>query len=137
MSTILVDNLTGKTTAGSITVTSEGGAATQSLQQGLAKVWANIQGSGTAAIDDSLNTSGLVDNGTGNYTLSFTNSLSNVVYAPTMGGRQSGANVANVFADGPSNMLTGSVVIKGYNNDASPAARDYDPVIIQISGDLA
>jgi len=35
MSTILVDNLTGKTSAGSITVTSEGGAATQSLQQEL------------------------------------------------------------------------------------------------------
>jgi hypothetical protein len=29
MSTILVDNLTGKTSAGDITVTSEGGAATQ------------------------------------------------------------------------------------------------------------
>jgi hypothetical protein len=37
MSTILVDNLTGKTSAGDITVTSEGGAATMQLQQGLAK----------------------------------------------------------------------------------------------------
>ena len=44
MSTILVDNLTGKTSAGDITVTSEGGAATQSLQQGLAKVWVMFQG---------------------------------------------------------------------------------------------
>ena len=104
---------------------------------GSAKAWANIQGSGTAAINDSLNTSSLTDNATGNYTLFFTNSLSNVVYAPTMGGRQSGANIANTFADGPGNMLTGAVVIKGYNNDASPAARDYNPVIIQISGDLA
>jgi hypothetical protein len=31
MSTILVDNLTGKTTAGDITVTSEGGAATRKV----------------------------------------------------------------------------------------------------------
>ena len=38
MSEIKVDTLTGKTSAGDITVTSEGGAATQSLQQGLAKV---------------------------------------------------------------------------------------------------
>jgi len=126
--TIIADTLT-HSTAGSVT--------TDYVVNGSAKVWANIQGSGTAAIDNSLNASGLVDNSTGNYTLSFTNSLSNVVYAPTMGGRQSGANIANTFADGPSNMLTGSVVIKGYNNDASPAARDYDPVIIQISGDLA
>jgi hypothetical protein len=35
MSTILVDNLTGKTSAGDITVTSEGGAATQSVAAGV------------------------------------------------------------------------------------------------------
>ena len=39
MSEIKVDTLTGKTTAGDITVTSEGGAATMQLQQGLAKAW--------------------------------------------------------------------------------------------------
>ena len=38
MSEIKVDTLTGKTSAGDITVTSEGGAATMQLQQGLAKV---------------------------------------------------------------------------------------------------
>ncbi len=37
MSTVIADNLTGKTSAGDITVTSEGGAATMQLQQGLAK----------------------------------------------------------------------------------------------------
>ena len=40
MASILkVDELRGIASAGSITVTSEGGAATQSLQQGLAKAW--------------------------------------------------------------------------------------------------
>ena len=67
MSTILVDNLTGKTSAGSITVTSEGGAATQSLQQGLAKAWVNFNGQGTIAARDSFNLSSLDDNGTGDY----------------------------------------------------------------------
>jgi hypothetical protein len=56
MSEIKVDNLTGKTSAGDITVTSEGGAATQSLQQGLAKAWCNFNGTGTiASLRDSLN----------------------------------------------------------------------------------
>jgi hypothetical protein len=50
MSTILVDNLTGKTSAGDITVTSEGGAATMQLQQGLAKAWVNFNGTGTVAL---------------------------------------------------------------------------------------
>ena len=53
MSEIKVDTLTGKTSAGDITVTSEGGAATMQLQQGLAKVWQNLDGSGTISTRDS------------------------------------------------------------------------------------
>ena len=80
MSEILVDNLTGKTSAGSITVTSEGGAATQSLQQGLAKAWIRFNGSGTIAVTDSLNIASITDNGTGDYSNTFTNSMSNNDY---------------------------------------------------------
>ena len=80
MSTILVDNLTGKTSAGSITVTSEGGAATQSLQQGLAKAWHNFDGTGTVAARDSFNISSLADNGTGVYTSTYTNAFNNTTY---------------------------------------------------------
>ena len=66
MSEIKVDNLTGKTSAGDITVTSEGGAATQSLQQGLAKAWVLYdQLDGTADTVGSLNLSTLVDVATG------------------------------------------------------------------------
>jgi len=81
MSEIKVDTLTGKTTAGDITVTSEGGAATMQLQQGLAKVWVNFNGTGTIAIRDSLSASGLVDNGTGNYTVNFTNAMSSANFS--------------------------------------------------------
>jgi hypothetical protein len=81
MSTIIADNLTGKTSAGSVTVTSEGGAATQSLQQGLAKAWVNFNGTGTIAARDSLNLTSLTDNGTGDYTVSYTNNMNNVNYS--------------------------------------------------------
>ena len=83
MSEIKVDNLTGKTAAGDITVTSEGGAATQSLQQGLAKSWANFNGEGTAAILDSMNTASLTDSGTGKFSITFTNAMGNVYYVFT------------------------------------------------------
>ena len=76
MSTILVDNLTGKTSAGSITVTSEGGAATQSLQQGLAKAWANIEPAATPTLHDSNNVGSLTDHGTGEYSINLTNGMS-------------------------------------------------------------
>ena len=78
MSTILVDNLTGKTSAGSITVTSEGGAATQSLQQGLAKAWASAN---QAALQDSLNVSSTTDNQSGDTTFTYSNAMVNDDYA--------------------------------------------------------
>ena len=81
MSTILVDNLTGKTSAGDITVTSEGGAATQSLQQGLAKAWIDYKGTATNAVQDSLNIASVTDNGTGDYTIILSNSMSTAEYS--------------------------------------------------------
>jgi len=76
MSSIIADNLTGKTAAGNVTVTSEGGAATQSLQQGLSKAWLNLNGTGTIAIVESLNIASVADNGTGQYTATYTSSMS-------------------------------------------------------------
>ena len=70
---IKTDKLTGKTTAGSIAVTGEGNSTTTNLQQGLAKAWGDC--THEAAITDSLNLSGGVDNGVGDYTYSFTNNM--------------------------------------------------------------
>lgn len=76
MSEIKTDKLTGVGTAGDITVTSEGGAATMQLQQGLAKVWFLLEGDiGTPVFRDSLNGSSVTDNGTGDYTAFFSNSF--------------------------------------------------------------
>ena len=86
MSEIKVDNLTGKTSAGDITVTSEGGAATQSLQQGLTKAWVNFNGTGTVAVRDSLNTSSISDSGTGKYSYNGSSSFSNANYCFSFGG---------------------------------------------------
>ena len=82
MASILkVDELQGITAAGDITVTSEGGAATQSLQQGLVKQWSNFNGSGTLAVNDSFNTSSVTDNGTGDYRSGITTNFGNDDYS--------------------------------------------------------
>ena len=74
MSEIKVDNLTGKTSGGNITVTD--GSVTMKLQDGLAMVWFHLEGDvTTATIRQGLNTSSVVDNGTGDYTVNFTNSF--------------------------------------------------------------
>ena len=69
MSTLLLNTLTGKTSAGSIVVTGEGGSTTTNMQQGLVKAWLNLDGDSTASIVDNLNVGSLTDNGTGSFTI--------------------------------------------------------------------
>ena len=76
------DELTGKSTAGSIAVTAEGNTTTTNLQQGLAKSWCRWQStSGTASVTDSFNHSGIVDNGAGDFTITIASAMANVNYA--------------------------------------------------------
>ena len=80
-SELRVDNLKGSTTGGSINVLGEGTSATTNLQQGLAKHWTSIDGSGTVSLPDSFNTSGLTDLGSGNYQPAFTINMNNSDYS--------------------------------------------------------
>ena len=73
MSTLKVDSI-GKTSG-----------KTQDTMSGFAKAWINYKGTSTNAIMDSFNYSGVVDNGTGDYTYSFTNAMSSGEYSPTFG----------------------------------------------------
>ena len=50
----------------------------------LAKVWVNFNGSGTVEIRDDFNVSTLTDNGTGDYTVNFTNAMADTNYAVTL-----------------------------------------------------
>tara|TARA_R100000149_G_scaffold62675_1_gene32932 strand:+ start:363 stop:797 length:435 start_codon:yes stop_codon:yes gene_type:complete len=86
MASILkVDTITGVATAGSIAITGEGNSTTTNLQQGLLKMWADLSGSGTPAIDDSTNTSSVTDVGTGERRINLTNSMSNTNYMAIAG----------------------------------------------------
>ena len=81
MSEILVNKLTGTSTAGSILVTGEGNSTTTNLQQGLTKAWVYCTPS---AIGDSHNHSSFTDNGTGDHTLGLTNAMASAVNYTTM-----------------------------------------------------
>ena len=74
-----VDTIKGKTTEGSISIQGEG-SATTNLQQGVAKVWINFNGTGTPAARDSFNVGSITDNGTGSYDIVFTNAMGNANY---------------------------------------------------------
>jgi hypothetical protein len=48
--------------------------------RGIAKAWVNFDGTGTIAARDSENVSSLTDNGTGDYTVNFSNAFANTNY---------------------------------------------------------
>ena len=135
MASILkVDTITGVITAGSIAVTGEGNSTTTNLQQGLAKVWANWNGTGTVAIRDSFNTASITDNGTGDYTTNVSNAMANANYCFTaLGGDTSGS--LSVRIENASNRTTTTIDLISYNT--SNAALDIQDVNSLFHGDLA
>lgn len=81
MSTLVIDTIQGKTTAGSVTVKGEN-TNTTNLQQGLIKQWSKIDGQ-AATIDDSFNVSSVSDEAVGKKQLVATNVMSNANYSVT------------------------------------------------------
>ena len=135
MSEIKVDTLTGKTSDGNITVTSEGGAATMQLQQGLAKAWINFNGNGTIASRDSFNSASLVDNGTGDYTNNFTNAMGNANFSAMVASGDVSGNKSTRDEE-VYQITTGLVKYFIYHTNAE-LARDEDYIGGTVHGDLA
>lgn len=140
MSEILVDNLTGKTSAGSITVYSEGGTATQSLQQGLTKAWVNYNGTGTVAVRDSFNITNLTDVGTGRQTVDFVNDFSAADYSATMGTQYIGGSTNGVLVEdgGLSAARTSTPsLLKLRGEQSGGTDLDLSVASVSVFGDLA
>jgi hypothetical protein len=136
MSEILTNKLTGTSTAGSIVVTGEGNSTTTNLQQGLAKVWCKWNASVT--VDDSFNQSSMVDVGTGDYEVVFTNNFgaASKFAAGGLGGQY---GVASGFMSwtGGGNNNTHADRIKVQFQNSSGTNTDVDKNTILVVGDLA
>ena len=138
MSTILVNTLTGTTTAGSIAVTGEGNSTTTNLQQGLAKGWVNFNGTATFngsddEIRDSFNITSTIDQGSGDYDFGYTTNMSNENYAVAGIANGSGASNAMINLDGA---ITSSAVVLRTINTADNR-QDSDHVLVVVHGDRA
>ena len=80
MSTLVIDTIQGKTTAGSVNVRGEGSNNTN-LQQGLAKVRSQYMGLTNTLQTGALNNSSVTDNATGDFTHSFSSNFSDIKYS--------------------------------------------------------
>ena len=143
MASILkVDELQGIVSAGDITVTSEGGAATQSLQQGLAKARVNFDGTGTIAARDSINLSSLTDNGTGDYTVNFSSSFDNATYNLSASTKMVTGNEGYVLSYNHSTTVTSSAMrlrhgVPGTYGSTAMSTIDNNYNFATFHGDLA
>jgi len=124
MSTLNVSNITDGTDT----------VETGYVVNGSAKAWVNFDGESTAAIRDSFNSSSLSDNGVGNYTVTFTNSMSNSSYsAPAAGSSIYG--ISN-HGCGMTNARTVST-LDFLSTDDTSTTRDARYFDAAIHGDLA
>jgi hypothetical protein len=105
--------------------------------EGRAKAWVNLNGTGTIAIRDSFGISSVVDNGTGDYTASFTNSFGNTNYHTSSSIGRGTTGISSFWLTGPdgSDPLVGSFQFVTYANNA--AARDAPWAGVTFYGDLA
>ena len=135
MSTIKVTNL--QDTSGTNSSTSE------EIYQGRAKVWISFNGSGTVEIRDDFNVSTLTDNGTGDYTITFTTALANNDYAlvtnqrlDTNGGAPNIVHTGNEHDD---NTTTSAKIVSGTGNQnaagTSGSFADCKSVHVVVFGD--
>ena len=125
------DELTGKTTASSIAVTGEGGSTTTNLQQGLCKSWCYFNGTlTTPTLEDSLNKSSVADDGSGAFTLSFTNNMGNALYSIHV-------NSSNLSGIWSSSLMTASSCKIFTASLATGNNQDRDPTVTATVGDLA
>lgn len=129
MSTLVVDSLsdgsTTKTIAALLANVSGAGALTS---------WAQYVGTGTAALNDNDNVTSITDNGTGDYTFTFTAAMANDDYGL---GATAGDAGLDLFATnaGNTDFLAASIQLLIY--DDAGTATDPDIGTFQQYGDLA
>ena len=107
----------------------------------ICKAWVNFNGTGTVAIRDDFNVSSITDNGTGDYTVNFTNALNDANYSVV--GSTTGltsANPVRIFvikgdADaGASDKTTAHVTIQTGSSTTVSVLDDMAEINVQIFG---
>ena len=154
MGTIKADILTGLSTtsdvtiasnkfvgtaSGTMTVVGEGGTTQTGLQQGLCKVWVNMDAGTT--INDSHNVSGLTDVGSGAHTITFSNNTASANYSPSMNGKEGvGETHSSAVVDvilNPTRVVFTTSDIKVTSQNFNNQLTDMNTNTVNINGDLA
>ncbi len=102
---------------------------------GSAKAYANVDMTGTAALDGSFNISGLTDSGTGQFTLTISSDMGNANYSFSVGFNDQSSDVGPVLkVTSESALQTGQISFQKKENNSLV---DCDVNCVHILGDLA
>jgi len=149
MSTVVLDTITGKSTATTITIGStpvvsasatsmtirgEGSAQT-SIQQGLVKQWCHLDLNTENSIDDSFNTSGIVDTATGKVTVTRTTNFASINYCMAGSAWSGGNNYERSCSNHAAKTTALQLVAVAINSNGTLA--DCQDVELIYTGDLA
>ena len=123
----------GFVTDGGVTVAklSTSGTEADNVKKRVAKAWVNFSGTGTPAIQEDFNFTSITDNGTGDYTLSFTANMSSANYVAVGTVCASSRGVVSITA-----IAAGTVQVitrEGHTGTAT----DYGETSVLVFGDLA
>ena len=132
-------------TTGTLTLTSEGGATTTDVTQGLAKSWINFNGTGTIAARDSFNVTSITDDATGNYRVTIANDMASVGYSisgTSMHEEDGTADARSTLLTNRSGPIRTATIfavhsVLGSSQDVADAFFDANNISTQVSGDLA
>ena len=109
--------------------------ATSVVANGSAKAWGLINGTGTVAIRDSFNISGISDGGTGKITVSISNSMGSANYTATLRSDIDDAvQAARYYNPEIYTRAAGSFNLVTYSNSAE---EDHAYIDTAVHGDLA
>ena len=151
MSEVILDTITGKPTATTITIGSTPvvsasansmtirgeGTAQTSIQQGLCKQWIHFNGEGTVAILDSFNTTSITDNGTGDYQVTIASDMANDDFSVsgTICSDVSGTSVAAIQGPAVNEHAVSSYQV--YTGSNTTTQDDVAVINLHTMGDLA
>jgi len=108
--------------------------STQDTMGGLAKAWLNMNGTGTIATRDSFNIASITDNGSGDYTGTFSNSMNNDDYVCAGEGGTESGGTSHMFLCAHTK-ATGSARVTNLSDGGGAADRNIHGWMLM--GDLA
>ena len=118
---------------------SNNSTAMSTINQGTAKAWANLNGS-TFGLRDNFNVGSATDNGTGDYTVNFSNNMNDANYAsPTCSDATNFSQIGSVATrvKASANIQLYTAVVVGVPGSSARTLRDLENVNVAILGDLA